>query len=395
MDYIAFCKHFYAATGIPTNLLQSGKPLFSSLGETLSYLPQESWPVYDYERNPEFASLTGDLEYGRVHIENTDYDVFIGPIFSVPPSEHEIDLVLEEQRAPSEYRAELTELLLHIPVCSHPQCLRYLLFLHLCLNGKDATAEYFYAEDDELLQERTQHQVGTEVETKENELPHNSYSFELMMYHMIELGDVSQLKAFLGKTKQFPREGRMAKSALRQAKNIFISAASKAVIMGAVPGGLDIEKAYQLMDLYVLECEQMQTPEEVHRLQYIMMMDLCQRTGNAKIPKDISPEIYRCIHYIKNHTNMPLTVEMVAAQINRSRSYLMRRFKDEMGMHLNAYIIQCKMEEACGLLAYSETSLSEISAYLGFSSQSYFQNVFKKQFGMTPMQYRKLNSKIK
>jgi AraC-like DNA-binding protein len=53
------------------------------------------------------------------------------------------------------------------------------------------------------------------------------------------------------------------------------------------------------------------------------------------------------------------------------------------------------MAEACDLLTYSHTPLSEISAYLGFSSQSYFQNVFKKQFGMTPMQYRKINSKIK
>jgi AraC-like DNA-binding protein len=88
-------------------------------------------------------------------------------------------------------------------------------------------------------------------------------------------------------------------------------------------------------------------------------------------------------------------VEDVAEHINRSRSYLMRRFKAETGMQVNAYITDCKMSEACDLLMYSHTPLSEISVYLGFSSQSYFQNVFKKQFGMTPMQYRKSNCKIK
>ena len=187
----------------------------------------------------------------------------------------------------------------------------------------------------------------------------------------------------------------MARSPLRQAKNIFIGVATKVIMLGAIPGGLDIEKAYQLLDLYVLECEQMQSIEEVHRLQYIMLMDFCQRTGNARIPSGISSEIYRCITFIKNHTNEPLTVEDVAGHINRSRSYLMRRFKAETGMQVNAYITDCKMAEACDLLMYSHKPLSGISAYLGYSSQSYFQNVFKKQFGMTPMQYRKINSKIK
>ena len=187
----------------------------------------------------------------------------------------------------------------------------------------------------------------------------------------------------------------MANTPLRHAKNILISAGSKAVVMGAVPGGMDAEKAYQLLDLYAVECEQMQTLEDVHRLQYIMMMDLCQRTGNAKIPKGVSSEIYRCVTYIKMHTNTPLSVNDIARHINRSRSYLMRQFKAEMGIQVNAYITLCKLEEACDMLIYSDASLSEISAYLCYSSQSYFQNVFKKAYGVTPMQYRKQHSKIK
>lgn len=47
-----------------------------------------------------------------------------------------------------------------------------------------------------------------------------------------------------------------------------------------------------------------------------------------------------------------------------------------------------KLEEAKSLLTYSDKSLGEISSYLSFSSQSYFQNVFKKKYGITPLQYR-------
>ena len=53
----------------------------------------------------------------------------------------------------------------------------------------------------------------------------------------------------------------------------------------------------------------------------------------------------------------------------------MRRFKAETGMRVGDYITKCKLEEACDLLVYGERTLAEISAYLGYSSQSYFQNV--------------------
>lgn len=83
----------------------------------------------------------------------------------------------------------------------------------------------------------------------------------------------------------------------------------------------------------------------------------------------------------------------MAAQVHLSSSYLMRRFKAETGMRVGDYITKCKLEEACDLLVYGERTLAEISAYLGYSSQSYFQNVFKKQYGITPMQYRKRHRK--
>ena len=137
------------------------------------------------------------------------------------------------------------------------------------------------------------------------------------------------------------------------------------------------------------ECEQMQTAADVRRLQYVMLMDFTRRCGAAKLPEGVSEEVYRCMSYIQSHTNMPLGVEDVADQIHRSSSWLMRRFRAELGMSVGDYITKCKMDEACELLTYSDRTLSQISAYLGYSSQSYFQNVFRKQLGMTPMQYRR------
>lgn len=49
---------------------------------------------------------------------------------------------------------------------------------------------------------------------------------------------------------------------------------------------------------------------------------------------------------------------------------------------------RCKLEESKSLLTFTEKSLAEISSHLCYSSQSHFQNAFKKQYGLTPMQYR-------
>ena len=70
------------------------------------------------------------------------------------------------------------------------------------------------------------------------------------------------------------------------------------------------------------------------------------------------------------------------------------KFKKELGFDVCSFIMRCKLEEAKSLLTYSDKTLSEISNYLCFSSQAYFQTVFKKKYGLTPTQYRNQTHKI-
>ena len=328
MDYIAFSKQFFAAVGIPVNLLRGGQPVYSSLGELTALNTQEkSWPLYPPSRNPEFSAINPDLEYGHVKIEGTDFDLFIGPVFTSPVTEQLVREFFEEVKTPPEYQETLTELLYALPVTSHPQLIRYLLFLHLILNGREGRFEDFYTEERQETARRETKILETAIEAKENEDHRSSYDFETTLYHYIQRGSTKRLQAFLAQTREFPSEGKT------------------------------------------------------------------QRSGAAKMPEGVSAEIYRCMTYIQSHTNMAIGVDDVAREIGRSSSYLMRRFKTELGMSVGEYITKCKLEEACDMLLYGERSLAEISAYLGYSSQSYFQNVFKKQLGMTPMQYRRQKRK--
>ena len=165
-------------------------------------------------------------------------------------------------------------------------------------------------------------------------------------------------------------------------------------MIGAIPGGVDVERAYHLMDMYIQECEQLQTLKEINDLQYQMLFDFCEKAGETHIPSGISADIYACMNYIRSHTNEAICLEDVAAHIDRSTSFIAKKFKSELGFSPGAYISRCKLEEAKSLLTFTEKSLTEISNYLCYSSQAHFQTAFKKKYGITPRQYRNKTQQI-
>lgn len=391
MDYIALCRNFYSATNIPVTLTENSRAIYSSLDDILGTTPsyyRKLFPM-DSQHNPSFCGDYPDIEYGRIMIEGTIYDLILGPVFSVPVTDEIIRQTIKGAAISLEQREQFIEMMYAVPHLSQTQFAQYLALLHQCLNHKIVDMGEFFAEDDIYIRNRREQQIGRMVEDQEEENTHNSYYFELELYQLVKEGNTEKLKKFLTATRPPLKEGKMAASPLRHAKNVFISAVSKIGMMGAIPGGVDVEKTYQLMDYYIQECEQLTTIEKINELQYVMLMDFCQRSGEHHIPDGISTDVYKCMTYIREHTNESISIEDVAAHVNRSSSYIMKHFKNELGINIGAYIMRCKLEEAKSLLTYSEKSLAEISNFLYFSSQSHFQNVFKKQYDITPLQYRK------
>ena len=119
-----------------------------------------------------------------------------------------------------------------------------------------------------------------------------------------------------------------------------------------------------------------------------MLLDFTNRVSQNKLPQGVSNDVQSCIQFINAHLNEPINVNDVANNINRSRSYTMQKFKFELGINIGEYISICRMEEAKNLLEFTNKELIEISEYLCFSSQSYFQNSFKKMYGIPPAKYR-------
>ncbi|MCM1145120.1 MAG: AraC family transcriptional regulator [Blautia sp.] len=396
MNYTAFCRSYFVATQIPVSLLKEDKPVYSSLGEALSIGTAEFTAAYDIfplEHNPSFCALSPDIEYGRVHVENTDYDVILGPTFHFGVTDDIVRKCMKEMMLPLSVKEPFEELLYQIPTLSHAQLGKHLLFLFVALNGRKSDIEELYLTSPAENADRKNSAVIKRMENLERGNYHNTYFFEQTMLEKIKSGNPTALKTFYENNMHTSlNEGTLAASPLRHAKNLFISAAVKTGFDGAIPGGLDIEKTYQLVDYYIQECEKLTTVEAIGNLMYAMQFDFCQRVGETKKPGGLSSDLYHCMNFIQTHINEHITLDDVAEHIHRSPSYVTKKFQKELGVHASAYITRCKLEEAKSMLAFTDKSLSEISAYLCFSSQSYFQNLFKKQYGMTPMQYRKQNT---
>jgi len=92
--------------------------------------------------------------------------------------------------------------------------------------------------------------------------------------------------------------------------------------------------------------------------------------------------------YIDLHFKETLTLEHLAEEAHMNKFYLSHAFKREYGVSPINYMTTRRIEESKYLLAETDLSMSQIAQLLGFSSQSYFSQVFHRTQGISPKEYR-------
>jgi DNA-binding LacI/PurR family transcriptional regulator/AraC-like DNA-binding protein len=95
--------------------------------------------------------------------------------------------------------------------------------------------------------------------------------------------------------------------------------------------------------------------------------------------------------YLTDHINEMTDIEKMAKALMVSRSYLSRKCRELTGLSVQQLHEKLKIEQAKNMLALGKFELSEIALTLGFKSQNYFSNVFKKNTGLSPLNWLKKN----
>lgn len=102
-----------------------------------------------------------------------------------------------------------------------------------------------------------------------------------------------------------------------------------------------------------------------------------------------SAETYReAIRYLSANLSQPLTIKQIAQHCKTSESNIKKIFHKYTGAGVIHYFNQLKINEAKRLLQQN-MSVREVSEQLGYTNQSYFTLVFKRETGSTPVAFRR------
>ena len=110
-------------------------------------------------------------------------------------------------------------------------------------------------------------------------------------------------------------------------------------------------------------------------------------------PSRQSQTVEDIVAYIGTHLAEPLNVGELAERAYLSEYHFIRVFKRETGLTPYAYIVDARLHLAKYLLVNGSQPLAKICEQCGFSSTSVFCASFKRETGMSPMEFRISNQR--
>jgi AraC family transcriptional regulator len=96
----------------------------------------------------------------------------------------------------------------------------------------------------------------------------------------------------------------------------------------------------------------------------------------------------RAKDFINEHLEQDLTLAGIAESVGLSQFHFARAFKLTTNITPQRYLTERRVERAKQLLSESDLPLVEISAQVGFKSQSHFTTLFRRFTGTTPKTWR-------
>ena len=96
--------------------------------------------------------------------------------------------------------------------------------------------------------------------------------------------------------------------------------------------------------------------------------------------------------YLDSNYADHITLDTLTELTHMNKYYMAHSFSKYTGQSPIQYLNNRRMEAACTLLTDTDYSISSISSSVGFSSQSYFTQAFRKKYGITPIRYRQVHA---
>ncbi|MGN0642027.1 MAG: helix-turn-helix domain-containing protein [Huintestinicola sp.] len=222
---------------------------------------------------------------------------------------------------------------------------------------------------------------------REYEFRHSPFEKEFEFYDCVKNGDtdgVERLMTPLGSSGA----GVLSHDPLRNLKYHFIVTIAL-ITRFCVEGGMEMETAYTLSDLYILKADKCASEKEIHTLHREAVLEFTRQMNRLAHGNVYSKPVIMTMDFIYDNLHSKISETDIAEYVSLSPSYISRLFKKEVGVTICTYIAVKRVETAQNMLKYSDYSPVDIGNYLAFTSHSHFISVFRKYTGMTPNEFRK------
>lgn len=124
-------------------------------------------------------------------------------------------------------------------------------------------------------------------------------------------------------------------------------------------------------------------------LDYLEQLTLSGIEIAAAAPAEITHlTMKQIIAYMENDYASNLSLPMIAQRFNLHPNYISQLFQKEMKTTFTKLLMSIRLAHACRMLTETELTITDIAERIGYQDYFYFAKVFKKNFNLSPSQYR-------
>lgn len=390
-DLPLLCKLLYHATEFPVYLYCEEKLIYAFPEEAAQYPPAGKYLETIRLWKKQMVCYQSDLTtYYGYFLLPEGHEIMLGPVSNINYDKNTLNTMRRQFQIPKENAGTFEAFLTKIPVTNIATFVHFLTYSYYLLTGECITMDDLIGagEDFSPLYQNVHHRYLEEIYQPADEQDYeNIYWQENRLLSMVEHGNTETLANF--SDIHLPRyQWNLPTDNLEYLKYtsvVVLSLASRA----AIRGGLSCDFSFRIEESYMKKIIILKTSESIGLLLAQALSDFTSHVAGLKLIHRSDNMLMEAIRYIQENCTQAITVSDVAARVGYSRTYLAKKFKEELHFTVSSFVMRCRLEHAKELLRYTDKSLSEISACLGFSSQSHFHKAFREAFSVTPLVYRR------